>query len=193
MIVWQIGTRRLQTHFTLQQRLLSLILRLKALTVSTLNPSRDWLQSPDVRLEKIPEPNFQKLAYIIHTQPNQPALSPCRHWNESQISKTAEHPQLPHTARFSNEHDTKCWETFSNHSLIGPSEEGYFEMAISPFSKLCTGQDGLWTVFPKDRALWTKSKARVIESLPKISSPDKILRGHMETFRLLLISNNQEQ
>lgn len=183
------GTRRPQTHFTPQQRLLPLILRLKALTVSTLNPSRDWWESPAARLAKIAEPNFPKLADMTHAQPQQPALSSWGHWKERQVGR-AERPQLPHTARFSNERDTKCWETFSTCS---PSEAGCSEVAVSPFWKSCTGQEGLWTVFPKDRALQTKSKARVIQSFLKITSIDKILTGHMETFRLPLISNNQEQ
>lgn len=55
--------------------------------------------------------------------------------------------------------------------------------------KVFYGAEGTLKSFPKGpTALQTKSKARDIKSSLKTSSTDKILRGHMETLRLLLIS-----
>lgn len=166
--MWQIRTRRLQTHFTPEQTEASCSdSQAQGTSVSTLNTSCDWLQPPQARPEMSPEPNCQ----ICSTQaPGQPSAR-AGHRSEVQMGRTAEHPQPP------------GWPNFPMHmvpnagrasQITGSSVGARCKMSILCISKSCSGQKRLYN-FPK-RPVGLPTKFKASKAHSEWSSLIKILQ-----------------
>lgn len=153
--MWQIRTRRLQTHFTPEQTEASCSDSQAQGTYCLHSEHKLWLiTAPQARPEMSPEPNW-----LICPTPPLATLSSVWAQKWSPDGQKCWAPTAPWTAKFSHGRGPKCCESCSDHSLAGSSVGGVWKLVFLCFSKSSTGQKGLSGFSKGPMGLPTKFKA----------------------------------